>query len=252
MTQAKTFGLSVALAAALTAQPLATAGDVEKTPTPEQMAKDIKDIKEAQKKSSDALMDQLKTIQNQLEGVQGVRKDVDALKDAIRSLNSTVAQTQDMLKTTQLSAEIKATELAAAQAQLKQLRDDLEKTRSQAARMQEQITASGARCDGLTEELVDLRKKLADSSRQAARMTEPTGTIRLFNTYTQPVSIVLNGRSYQLTPGETTVLSNQPVGTVTYEVLGISPRTTRTLTVERPLDIEVFDLARGPIKTAAR
>lgn len=242
MMQVKTLGLSVALAAALTAQPLAKAGDVEKTPTAEQMAKDIKDIKDAQKASSDALMEQLKAIQKQLDAVPGVRKDVDALKDAVRSLNSTLAQTQDTLKTTQLSVEIKTTEI-------KQLHDDLEKARAQMARMEDQIKAGSARCDGLTEELADLRKKLNDTSRQAARLTEGTGTIRLFNTYAQPVSIVLNGRSYQLDPGASQTLSNQSLGTVTYEVLGVAPRVTRTLTADRPLDIEVYDLARGPIKT---
>ncbi|HEX5270668.1 MAG TPA: hypothetical protein VFW33_09290, partial [Gemmataceae bacterium] len=109
-----------------------------------------------------------------------------------------------------------------------------------------------ARCDGLTDAVADLKKQLTDTSRQAARLTEPTGTIHLYNTYTRPVSIVVNGRSYQLEPGETQTLANQSVGTVTYEVLGLSARTTRTLTADRPLDIEVYDLGRGPIKTAMR
>ena len=252
MPQVKMFGLPIALAAVLSGQPLATAGpdDPPKTtPTAEQMAKDIKELKEAQQKSSDALMEQLKAMQKQLDGVPAVRKDVDALKDAVRSLNSTLAQTQDALKTTQLNLDIKTTEQSATQTQLKQLRDDLDKARAQMGKMQDQITAHSARCDGLTEELTDLRKKLNDTSRQAARMVEGTGTIRLYNTYSRPVSIVVNGRSYQLDPGESNTLSNQPVGPVSYEVLGLSPRTTRTLTADRPLDVEVFDLARGPVKT---
>jgi hypothetical protein len=232
MTQVKLLGLPIALAAALSAQPLARAGDVEKTPTPEQMAKDIKEIKEAQKKSSDALMDQLRAIQDQLRSVEGLRKDVDGLKNTVQSINVAMELATQNLKA-------KSVELAETQATLKQVRDELERVR----------VAGSARCDGLTEEVAELRKRLADTSRQAARLTEATGTIRLYNTFSRPVSVVVNGRSYPLEPGESHTLSNQPVGTVTYEVLGISPRTTRALTADRPLDIEVFDLARGPIKT---
>jgi hypothetical protein len=233
MTQVKLLGLPIALAAALSAQPLARAGDVEKTPTPEQMARDIKEIKEAQKKSSDALMDQLRVIQDQLRSVEGLRKDVDGLKNTVQSINVALELATQNLKA-------KSAELAETQATLKQVRDELERVR----------VAGSARCDGLTEQVADLKKRLDESSRQAARMTEATGTIRLFNTYTQPVSIVVNGRSYHLDPAGSATLANQPVGTVTYEVLGLMPRAvTRTLTAERPLEIEVYDMARGPIRT---
>jgi hypothetical protein len=103
----------------------------------------------------------------------------------------------------------------------------------------------------LTDAVADLKKQVVDSSRQAARLTEqPAGTIRLYNTSLMPVDVVVNDRAHHLEPGETQVLANQPVGAVNYEVLGLSPRRARTLTADRPLDIEVFDLARGPIKTA--
>jgi hypothetical protein len=232
MTQVKILGLPIALAAALSAPPMARAGDVEKTPTPEQMARDIKDIKEEQKKSSEALMGQLKAIQDQLRSVEGLRKDVDGLKNTVQSINVALELTTQNLRA-------KTTELAEAQAALKQMREDLDRVRA----------AGTARCDGLTEQVADLKRRLDDTSRQAARMTEATGTVRLFNTFNRAVSIVVNGRSYQLEPGESHTLANQPLGTVTFEALGVGPRTTRMLTADRPLDIEVYDLARGPIKT---
>jgi hypothetical protein len=241
----KMFGLPIALAAVLTGQPLAMAAPEDppkSAPTAEQMAKDIKELKESQKTSSDALMEQLKILHEQLRSVEGLRKDVDGLKNTVQSINVAMELTTQSLKA-------KSAEVAEAQATLKQLRDDLEKARAQAGKMQDQITAHAARCDGLTEELTDLKKRLSETSRQAARMVEGTGTIRLYNTYGQPVSIVLNGRSYQLNPGESHTLSNQPIGPVSYEVLGWSAKTTRNLTADRPLDIEVFDLARGPVKT---
>ncbi len=240
MPQMKILGLPIALAAVLTAQPLAKAGDVEKLEKPVTQ-QDVRDLKNAQEKSFKEMMEEIRSLRDQLRAVDGIRKDVDGLKTTVQSINVALELTTQNLKA-------KNTELAETQATLKQVRDDLEKARAQAGKMQDQIAAHSARCDGLTEELTDLRKRLNDTSRQAARLTEATGTIHLYNTYGQPVSIVLNGRSYQLDPGESHTLSNQPVGPVTYEVLGLSPRTIRTLTADRPLDIEVADLARGPIK----
>ncbi len=241
----KTLRLPVALAAVLSAHPLVTAGDtqaVEKQPTLEQTAKDVKELKEAQKKSTDALMEQLKAIQAKLDNVDRVRRDLETLKSTVESLNTTLTLSLQ-------NAKAKATELAETQATLKQVRADLDSARAQAGKLRDQVTDQMARCDGLTDQIAQLNKKVADGSRQAARLTEPTGTIRLFNTYGLPVSIVVNGRSYHLDPFETRTLAPQPVGPFTYEVLGLAPPTTATLTADRPFDVEVFDLARGPVKT---
>jgi hypothetical protein len=242
MTHVKTLALPFALAAALTAQPLASAEDVEKPPTLEQTAKDVKELKEAQKKSTDALLDELKKIQDQLKSMEGVRKDVDALRTTVQGL------TREL----ELSAQIHNRtngDLTELRTQAKQLRDDLDRAKAQASKMEQQLADQTARCDGLNRELAALRRQAADGGRQAARMTEGTGTIRLYNTYAFPVSVVLNGRSYRLDPGETYTLSSQPLGPFTYEVIGIQPARTETLTADRPFEIEVFDRGRGPIKT---
>jgi hypothetical protein len=239
----KTLALPMALAAVLTVSPLASAGDVEKQ-TPEQMAKDIKELKEAQKKSADALMEQLKNIQDHLRSMEGVRRDVDVLKDTVQKMSGTLElMTQNNKATT--------TQLMEAQMALKMMRNDLETARAEAGKMRDEIMAHAATCDGLTAKVSQLQKKLDEtSSRQAARIAE-TGTIRLFNTSLIPVSVHIKGKAYQLEPGESYVLDAQPLGPIDYEVLGagLALRRTKPLTPDRPLDIEVYDLARGPIKT---
>jgi len=251
MTHVKTLALPVALAAALSAQPLASAEDVEKPPTLEQTAKDVKDLKEAQKKSTDALLDELKKIQDQLKSMDGVRRDVDALRTTV----------QDLRRELELSAQMHnraSGDLTELRTQARQLRDDLDRAKTQASKMEQQLADQTARCDGLNRELAALRRQAADGSRQAARLTDGTGTIRLHNTFGRTVSIVLNGRepAYRLEPGETAVVNQVPVGSVTYEVLApgfeTPYRRTRTLTADNPLEIEVYDLARGPVRTPPR
>lgn len=244
MPHLKTLGLPIALAAALSGQPLATAADVEKPPTLEQTAKDVKDLKEAHEKSSKALMEQLKIIQDQLKPVEGLRKDVDALKGTIQSLHRELELSAQMHSRT-------GGDLREVQAQVKQLREELDRAKAQAGKLEQELTNQAARCDGLNRELAALRKQAADGTRQAARLTEGTGTIRLYNTFGLPVSVVVNGRSYRLDPGETYVLGSQPVGPFDYEVLGLGyeHRRTETLTAGKPFEIEVFDRGRGPIKT---
>jgi hypothetical protein len=67
-----------------------------------------------------------------------------------------------------------------------------------------------------------------------------SGTIRLRNTFPDQVSVVVNGQSHQLLPGETAVLPNQPAGPFTYEVLGIQPPRTVTLAPNERFTITVY------------
>jgi hypothetical protein len=251
MIHVKKIALPVALAAALSGQPLASAEDVEKPPTLEQTAKDVKELKEAQKKSTDALLDELKKIQDQLKSMEGVRRDVDTLRTTV----------QDLRRELELSAQMHnrtAGDLTEVRTQAKQLRDELDRAKAQASKMEQQLADQTSRCDGLNREIAALRRQVADGSRQSARITEGTGTgtVRLYNTSGRTVSIILNGRepAYRLEPGGEAVVNQVPVGSVSYEVLGLGfPYTrTRNLTADNPLAIEVFDLAQGPVRTPAK
>src|SRR5262249_17535040 len=136
----------------------------DKPPTLEQTAKDLKALKEAQDENFKKVMEQFKSLNDQLKSLPELRKDVDLLKDNVRSLNST----QELAIQ---AARAKSAELEEA---LKQLRADLEKSRAQAGRTEEQVRNLTATCDGLTDKLTQARKQLAETSRQAARMTDAT------------------------------------------------------------------------------
>jgi septal ring factor EnvC (AmiA/AmiB activator) len=244
MPQLKPIRLPFALAAALAAAPLA-AGDVEKPVTLEQTAKDVKELKDAQKKATDEVMQQLKAIQDQLKSIDTLRKDVDAVRGKM----------QDVTRELELSAQMHGRnggDLTDLRGQVKQLHDDLERARAQAGKLEQELTNQAARCDALTRDVAAMRRQAADGTRQSARMTDATGTIRLFNTFGAPVSVVINGRSYRVEPGETYTLASQPLGPFTYEVLAIQPPRTVTLTPDRPYDIEVYDRSQGPVKTPLR
>jgi hypothetical protein len=228
------FGLPFALAAALTLKPVAAAGDVEKTPTPEQAARDLK-----------ALTEQLKTLNEQLKALPELRRDVSVLTEKMQGINREL----DLSAQAHNRAGQDVLEL---RAQVKQLRDELDRARAFAGKIEEEVRRQAARCDGLTDQLAQANKKLAETSRQAARMTEPAGSIRLYNTDFRPVEIRVDGRVHVVQPNAEVVLDAQPVGPHEYEVFALGVRHNFTLAADRPMEIEVYNLARGPVRTPPR
>jgi chromosome segregation ATPase len=174
--------------------------------------------------------------------VDGVRKDVELLKDSVRAIGGT----QELAIQ---AAKAKSAELEEA---LRLMRADLERAKAQAGKTEEQVRNLTATCDGLTDKLTQAKKQLAETSRQAARMTDATGTIRLHNTDFRPVEIRVNDRVRLLQPNETVVLESQPLGTHEYEVFALNERHRFTLTADRPFEIEVYNRAVGPVKTPPR
>ncbi len=244
MTHLKNLGLPIALAALLSAPPLATAdgpGDPPKpTPTLEQTAKELKELKEGQEKSTKQLLERLDKIQDQLKPVEGLRKDVDGLKESVQNINRELTLLgQAHNRTDQDLIELRT--------QLKQAREDLARVRAEAGKMQDQIADLSATSDGHNARISKLEKK----SQESATLTLP-GTIRLFNTSGQPVTILVNGVPYPVDPGKTRELRWPLVGPSTYEVQGVTAERKFTLTADKPFDIEVFDPAVGPVKTPRR
>ena len=69
----------------------------------------------------------------------------------------------------------------------------------------------------------------------------PTGRVQLSNTWSAPVSVVVNGRSYPVLPGEVKFTEPIPAGTFSYEVLGITaPNNLRALAAGETYRINVF------------
>ncbi|HLJ96340.1 MAG TPA: hypothetical protein VKU02_24415 [Gemmataceae bacterium] len=88
--------------------------------------------------------------------------------------------------------------------------------------------------------LDSLRNRATPSTRIAASppsdtgLGTPTARIEMANTYSQPVSIVINNRrSYALQPGERRLSDPVPAGSFTYEILGVTPIVTRTVAADK-------------------
>jgi hypothetical protein len=113
-----------------------------------------------------------------------------------------------------------------------------EKTLS-AENVQRQITDLYSKISQLRSDLELLRNRPAESNRIGAyppsdtSVNTATARIDMINTYSQPVSIVINRRSYPLAPGEHRLSDPIPAGAFTYEVLGVTPVTTRTVAADK-------------------
>jgi hypothetical protein len=150
-------------------------------------------------------------------------------------------------------------------ATLDSIKDDLKTLRAKTEMLQDRVdglhgrlnsmtTANKDVFDGFHERLRKLEADLDALHKQLDSQTRvsgygptasppsppPPGTIRLRSTYPALVTVVVNGTSYQLAPGETRDLAGQPAGTFTYEVLGMQPLKTVTLGPKEAFTINVF------------
>jgi hypothetical protein len=98
----------------------------------------------------------------------------------------------------------------------------------------------------LRDELDKLGTRMNTTTRIAASPpTEPpvaTGRVEMTNTFSDEVTVAVNHRTYRLVPGERRMSDPIPAGTFTYEVLGITPPRTRTLTANQVFTVNVYTL----------
>jgi hypothetical protein len=111
--------------------------------------------------------------------------------------------------------------------------------------LQDRISGLSERIGRLEHDMEAVKAQLSPIPPTEAKKTPippapNNSAIRLRNTYPIPVSIVVNGLSYQLAPGETYVLNQQTPGNFTYEVLGIQQPKTVVLAPNETLTISVF------------
>jgi uncharacterized phage infection (PIP) family protein YhgE len=147
------------------------------------------------------------------ERLTDIQKQLNALQSSLAEVKKGLTTLEEGLKTeTSLSAQKVQRQIADLQQAISQLRADVE----------------------------HLRNRPSDSNRIAASppsdigVNTVTGRIDMINTYSQPVSIVLNNRrSYVLAPGERRQSDPIPAGAFTYEVLGVTPLVARTVAADR-------------------
>jgi hypothetical protein len=128
---------------------------------------------------------------------------------------------------------------------IKKLEDESTAMSLKLEKSQSDLTRALTELDDLHRQLAALRQDLdrksyyvPPSNGTAATRTN-MGRVRLINTYYEPVTVLLNGRSYAIEPGETRFSDAMVPGTFTYEVLGIQPALTRTLAANETFTVTV-------------
>jgi hypothetical protein len=98
----------------------------------------------------------------------------------------------------------------------------------------------------LRTDMESLRSRLPAATRVSAFPPSDTGPspgtarVEMLNTYSQPVSIVVNNRrSYLLAPGERRLSDPISAGPFTYEVLGVQPVVTRSIAADKTFTVWV-------------
>jgi hypothetical protein len=125
--------------------------------------------------------------------------------------------------------------------EIKKALEDVKAERTLSAQnIQRQIEDLNRAVNQLRSDVETLRHRPSESNRIATSPPSDTGVnagsarIDLINTYSQPVSIVINNRrSYVLAPGEHRLSDPIPAGVFTYEVLGVTPLSTRTVAADK-------------------
>lgn len=137
-----------------------------------------------------------------------------------------------------LPATAEAARFEKLQEQLQTIIDDLSDLRKRADINEKGRTIEMDLIKGRLEKLEKAMETLKTSPRISSSFTpgnvEATGVIQLMNRSAVPTTIVLAGKAYPLAPFQTAVLSGQPAGNFTYEVLAegfgvIRPAVTRAL-----------------------
>jgi DNA-binding protein H-NS len=248
MAHLRTLGLPVALAAAFSVPPLAAqeggTSDTGRKAAPPDAASLEKTIRDAVEKGTrDALDKALKDVSARLDRIEGaVGKRLDDLE---------------------AEAKVQRQEINLRRQESSATREEIDQLRRRVSKLEDQLNQQTSRAEGLTNELSELRKKLAqmDGSvmpRVAAyfpSVEKGTAVLRLHNTSDRPVSVIVNnGRSQRLEPNESMTVPPVPAGSVTYEVLGLGSdyRKTKTLAAGETLDVEVHDPVRGPRRLPIR
>jgi hypothetical protein len=177
---------------------------------------------------------QAQTTDTQLKpaDMAAVLKDVQELKKIVNAIDGRVASSfRAMQEETEKRLKKLEDDGVAAALKYEKTQTDLEEIKKQLAQL---------RLD------LDALKSRAPVNRESAYAPSPsnspspaTGRIRLMNTFLDPMTIVVNGRAYQVGPGDTRLVEAVPAGTFNYEVLGVQSRVDRALAANETFTITV-------------
>jgi hypothetical protein len=239
MSRFKKIGPALILAA-FSAQPLASAADDKPTdPKAVEISEKLDKLNKALEKFND-LPERLNRIEKSLNSLELLRGEVNSLRNEVNMSGKILdLVVQSNAKTQE---DVKG---------LRKQYDDLvarfQQLEAQQRKTQDDVIRISATTDGTNERLRDLQKQVANSTHVSAAPPLPpegtTGTVRFWNTLSQPISVVLNGRVLRdVLPGETRRAEPVPVGSFTYEVLGIHAPVTSSLRPGEIVTVRVFPI----------
>lgn len=181
--------------------------------------------------AADALNKLRRDLDDLKKKVDGLQETLNAATKQLEALDKLPAQvnknTQDIAKlVTAQDLEAIKEELAKLQAALpKQLAKDIEECKEGISKVQTELS------------------KLQQVERRAFSLPETlaataTGQVQLINAWMTPMTVVVDGLSYRLLPGDVRTVS-RAAGNFTYEVLGLQPPVTRTVVAGRTFTIQI-------------
>jgi hypothetical protein len=161
-----------------------------------------------------------------------VLKDVQELKKIVNAMDAKVASSfRAMQEETEKRLKKLEDDGVAAALKFEKTQSDLEEIKKQLAQLRLDLDALKNRAP------VSRESAYAPSSPNSP--TGATGRIRLVNTFPDTMTIVVNGRAYQVGPGDTRFVEAVPAGTFNYEVLGVQSRVDRALAANETFTITV-------------
>jgi len=167
-------------------------------------------------------------------------KILEELKDLRRSINDRLDQLDRSVKDAQNKTASLDDRLYRLQREALTA-DDVRQIRSQIDQLQRDFDAVRSQVGSVRESL----KTSPTSPSVSQNLTPPSGygTLRVRNDYLTTMEVIVNGRSYWLTPGVETDI-HVPGGSFTYQVIGVDsvPR-TRTIIAGRRYPVRIYPVS---------
>jgi hypothetical protein len=141
--------------------------------------------------------------------LEEIQKQLSELKKEVSQAATVLGSVGQELRSQRTDAALRA---QSTQSQVNELKDEVSRLRNEVSYLRQLATAT---------------------TREAGSPPEvpltPTGRVEMINTYPEEVAIVVNRRTYRISPKETRLSEPIPAGTFTYEVLGYRSQQTRDL-----------------------
>jgi outer membrane murein-binding lipoprotein Lpp len=160
-----------------------------------------------------------------------VAEQLKALQGQVKALNETVGALNGAL----------AKDFKRIDESISRLGNDVLASKDKAEKASTGVENLRSEVDRLRKELEALRTQVASGrTSNYPQAQASTGRVRLVNTFTTPVTILVNNKAYEVMPGETRVTDALPAGTINYEVLGIQAARNTRLDPNETLTINVY------------